>query len=248
MKSIEIVPINNFPIINKGDSISESIINVIKRNKLSLKKNDILVIAHKIISISEGRIIKLSDVKISNKIKKISKKIKKSPEITQLIFNESEKIIKISKNFIITKDKNGIIAANAGVDQSNLKNSDHALLLPKNPNKSAKRISLEIEKNFKKSIPVIISDSVGRPWRNGLTQIAIGSYGIKSIIKYDKDLYNNRLYDTDIPLVDEISSAAGLLMIKNAGIPVVIIRGYNYIPIKQGLKNIVRSEKNDVFI
>ena len=158
------------------------------------------------------------------------------------------KIIKISKNFIITKDKNGIIAANAGVDQSNLKYSDRALLLPKNPNKSAKRISLEIEKRFKKSIPVIISDSVGRPWRNGLTQIAIGSYGIKSIIKYDKDLYNKRLYDTDIPLVDEISSAAGLLMIKNAGIPVVIIRGYNYIPVKQGLKNIVRSEKNDVFI
>ena len=82
-----------------------------------------------------------------------------------------------------------------------------------------------MKRRFKKSIPVIISDSVGRPWRNGLTQIAIGSYGIKSIIKYDKDLYNNRLYDTDIPLVDEISSAAGLLMIKDAGIPVVIIRG-----------------------
>ena len=153
------------------------------KNSWIYSKNDILVIAHKIISISEGRIVKLSDIKISKKIKEISKKIKKSPEITQLIFNESEKIIKINKNFIITKDKNGIIAANAGVDQSNLKNKDYALLLPKNPNKSAKRISLEIEKRFGKSIPIIISDSIGRPWRNGLTQIAIGSYGIKSIIK-----------------------------------------------------------------
>ncbi len=248
MGKLELIPLVKLPIVWKGCDIGDLLIKSMENNKFNLRKNDLIVIAHKIVSISEGRIIKLSDVKISSKAKKISKKTNKSAEIIQLIINESDKILKVEKDFILTKDKNGIVAANAGVDQSNLKDRNQALLLPKNPDKSAKEISMKLSKKFKKLIPVIISDSVGRPWRNGLTQIAIGSYGLKALVKYSKDFHGNELFDTDVPVSDELSSAAGLLMIKDKGIPVVIIRGYNYISNKRGAKGLIRPDNENVFI
>ena len=119
--------------------------------------------------------------------------------------------------------------------------------MPLNPNKSAKMISEDIYKNLKKNIGVIISDSIGRPWRHGLTQISIGSYGVKSLRKYDKDIYGKPLHDTDVPVVDEVASAAGLLMEKDLGVPVVLIRGYNYQKSKRGSNVLLRSDKNDIF-
>jgi coenzyme F420-0:L-glutamate ligase/coenzyme F420-1:gamma-L-glutamate ligase len=177
----------------------------------------------------------------------MAKKCKKDPKLIQLILDNAKDVLRVSKDFLITRDLNGIVAANSGIDQSNYFHKDFAVLLPKNSNKSAKKISLDLKKILNKDISVIITDSVGRPWRNGLTQIALGSFGIPSIISYEKDLYDSPLFDTDIPIVDELCSTAGILMIKDKGIPVVIIRGYNYSFIKQGLRNIIRSEKNDIF-
>ena len=247
MNKVELIPVQGLPSIDPGDNIPLIISQALEQNNLILNQNDILVIAHKIVSISEKRLVNIQEVKAGKKAILMAKKCKKDPKLIQLILNNAKDVLRINKDFLITRDLNGIVAANSGIDQSNYFHKDFAVLLPKNSNKSAKKISLDLKKILNKDISVIITDSVGRPWRNGLTQIALGSFGIPSIISYKKDLYDSPLFDTDIPIVDELCSTAGILMIKDKGIPVVIIRGYNYSFIKQGLRNIIRSEKNDIF-
>ncbi|MBT3445671.1 coenzyme F420-0:L-glutamate ligase [bacterium] len=247
MMKINLIAVKNFPVIKPGDNISKEILTSIAKQRLKLLPEDIIVIAHKIVSISQGRFVDLSKVRISKKAIQLSKRTGKDRSFCQLVLENSKDIIKASKNVIITRDKLGLVAANAGIDQSNIKYKNTALLLPKNPNLSAKKISLAISNSFDKNLPVIIADSVGRPWRYGLTQISIGSYGIKPLKSYKKDLYNNPLYETEVPIVDELASTAGLLMEKDVGIPVVLIRGYNYLRSKENSNLLLRSKNNDIF-
>ena len=247
MKKIEIIPLNNIPKININDDIPSIIIKALKSQKLKLEENDILVVAHKIISISEDCFFNLENIKVSRKAKDLSRKIKKDEKFCQLILDNAKRIIKVSKGVIVTENKLGIITANSGIDQSNIQFKGMALLLPKNPDNSARRISMEIKKQTNLRVPVIISDSIGRPWRLGLNQIAIGSYGVKPIKKYKKDLYKNKLSNTEVPIIDELSSAAGILMQKDDGIPVVLIRGYNYISSTDKASVLLRGKQDDIF-
>ena len=245
MKKVELIPLEGIPKIKPGDNIPSLIISALRRKKITLSGNDLIVIAHKIISISENRFVSLSSQKVSKKAELLSQKTGKSKVICQLILDNSTRVIKSKKGVIITENKLGVITANAGIDQSNIDEKDAVVLLPLNPNASARRVSKAIHKETKKDI--IISDSIGRPWRYGLTQISIGSYGILPIKKYKKDIFKNPLHDTDIPIVDEIASAAGILMEKDIGIPVVLIKGYNYSNSNKNSSVLLRSDKNDIF-
>ena len=247
MNNINLIPLTGIPKVKVGDEISTLIIKSIKRKKIKISKNDLIVIAHKIISISENRFVELNKVKVGKRAISLSKKIGKSKEFCQLILDNSKKIIKIKKGVIITENKLGIITANAGIDQSNINKKDFCLLLPLNPNATARKISQAIYQETGKKLGIIISDSVGRPWRHGLTQISIGSFGISPIKKYKKDLFKNNLYDTEVPIVDEIASAAGILMEKDIGIPVVLIKGYNYMKSNKDSNILLRSGENDIF-
>ena len=247
MNSMNLIPLTGIPKVKPGDEISTFIIKSIKRKKIKISKNDLIVIAHKIISISENRFVELNKVKVGKRAISLSKKIDKSKEFCQLILDNSKKIIKIKKGVIITENRLGIITANAGIDQSNINKKDFCLLLPLNPNATARKISQAIYQETGKKLGIIISDSVGRPWRHGLTQISIGSFGISPIKKYKKDLFKNNLYDTEVPIVDEIASAAGILMEKDIGIPVVLIKGYNYMKSNKDSNILLRSGENDIF-
>jgi coenzyme F420-0:L-glutamate ligase/coenzyme F420-1:gamma-L-glutamate ligase len=247
MKKVELIPLGGIPKVKPGDDIPSLIIKAIKRKKIVLNRTDLIVVAHKIISIAENRFVDLSSIKATKKAKLLSQKTGKSDELCQLILDNSKRVIKSKKGLIIAENNLGVITANAGIDQSNINKKDSAVLLPLNPNISAKRISKEIHKETKKDIGIIVSDSIGRPWRYGLTQIAIGSYGVSPIRKYKKDIYKNPLYDTDVAIIDEISSAAGLLMEKDIGVPVVLIRGYNYQRSIRTPSILLRSDKNDIF-
>ena len=247
MNSMNLIPLTGIPKVKPGDEISTFIIKSIKRKKIKISKNDLIVIAHKIVSISENRFVELNKVKVGKRAISLSKKIDKSKEFCQLILDNSKKIIKIKKGVIITENRLGIITANAGIDQSNINKKDFCLLLPLNPNASARKISRAIYEETGKKLGIIISDSVGRPWRHGLTQISIGSFGISPIKKYKKDLFKNNLYDTEVPIVDEIASAAGILMEKDIGIPVVLIKGYNYMKSNKDSNILLRSGENDIF-
>ena len=247
MNNINLIPLTGIPKVKVGDEISTLIIKSIKRNKIKISKNDLIVIAHKIISISENRFVELNKVKVGKHAISLSKKIDKSKEFCQLILDNSKKIIKIKKGVIITENRLGIITANAGIDQSNINKKDFCLLLPLNPNATARKISRAIYQETGKKLGIIIADSVGRPWRHGLTQISIGSFGISPIKKYKRDLFKNNLYDTEVPIVDEIASAAGILMEKDIGIPVVLIKGYNYKKSNKDSNILLRSGENDIF-
>ena len=247
MNSMNLIPLTGIPKVRPGDEISTFIIKSIKRKKIKISKNDLIVIAHKIVSISENRFVELNKVKVGKRAISLSKKIDKSKEFCQLILDNSKKIIKIKKGVIITENRLGIITANAGIDQSNINKKDFCLLLPLNPNATARKISQAIYQETGKKLGIIISDSVGRPWRHGLTQISIGSFGISPIKKYKKDLFKNNLYDTEVPIVDEIASAAGILMEKDIGIPVVLIKGYNYMKSNKDSNILLRSGENDIF-
>ena len=247
MNSMNLIPLTGIPKVKPGDEISTFIIKSIKRKKIKISKNDLIVIAHKIVSISENRFVELNKVKVGKRAISLSKKVDKSKEFCQLILDNSKKIIKIKKGVIITENRLGIITANAGIDQSNINKKDFCLLLPLNPNATARKISQAIYQETGKKLGIIISDSVGRPWRHGLTQISIGSFGISPIKKYKKDLFKNNLYDTEVPIVDEIASAAGILMEKDIGIPVVLIKGYNYMKSNKDSNILLRSGENDIF-
>jgi len=212
-----------------------------------LEDGDIIVIAETLISKLEGNILKKEDIKPSKEAIELAQKLGKEPEVMQVILDEAKEIVKIGNGFIITETKHGFVCANSGVDESNVNGIKP---LPKNPDESAEKIRKEIEKITKKKVGVIISDSVGRPFRKGAVGIAIGVSGILALWdrKGEKDLFGRELKTTEVAIADELASMANVVMGEaNEGIPVVIIRNAK-IPFGEGRgKDLIRKKEEDVF-
>ncbi|AEF96721.1 coenzyme F420-0:L-glutamate ligase [Methanotorris igneus] len=212
-----------------------------------LEDGDVIVIAETLISKVEGNILKKEDIKPSKEAIELAKKLGKEPEVMHVILDEAKEIVKIGKNFIITETKHGFVCANSGVDESNV---DGIKPLPKNPDESAEKIRKEIEKITKKKVGVIISDSVGRPFRKGAVGVAIGVSGILALWdrKGEKDLFGRELRTTEVAIADELASMANVVMGEaNEGIPVVIIRNAP-VPFGNGKgKDLIRKKEEDVF-
>lgn len=240
---MQVIPVQITKEIEFNDDISELI-----RNSVELYDGDIVVIAQKIISKQEGRIVNLSTVTPSLLAKGISSEYEKDPRIVELILSESKKIVRMANGIIIVETKNGFICANAGIDESNVKNG-FVTLLPINSNHSADNICKQIWQSSKKEIAVVISDTFGRPFRMGQTNCAIGISGLKPILDYvgTRDNFGNILHVTAIAIADEICGAAELLMKKTTKCPVVIIRGYKFKKETSTINQIIRSEKEDLF-
>ncbi len=255
MLSIIPVPINGE--IEPGANISKTIIDSIKLSKLNLEEFDILVIAQKIISKAETRMIDIDSVIPSTRALKFATVHDKDPRLIQLILDESRKVIRVTQKHLITQTKHGFICANAGIDQSNVSNNPrHALLLPKNPDRSARNIRKSIFQLARRKVSVIICDTFGRPFRNGQTNVAIGISGINPLKSYigTPDIFGRKLKVTEIAVADEIASAAELVMGKTLQIPVAIVRGYPYQLIESDPENkidisiLIRNEKDDLFV
>ncbi|NOJ28879.1 MAG: coenzyme F420-0:L-glutamate ligase [Nitrososphaeraceae archaeon] len=247
---MEILPVKIAHNIQSGERIQETIINAIFKENFGIENGDVLVIAQKIISKSEGRLVSLDTITPSEKSIQIGNVTKKDPRLIEIILNESKKIIRMSERILIVETKHGFICANAGIDKSNVDdNEKKVLLLPKNPDRSANKIRLEIKKKTKKDVAVIISDTFGRPFRIGQVNVAIGISGINPIKSYigTKDIFGKNLYVTEIAVADELCSAAELVMEKIAMVPVVIIRGYKYKKGNNKIHEIIRDSKRDLF-
>jgi coenzyme F420-0:L-glutamate ligase / coenzyme F420-1:gamma-L-glutamate ligase len=249
---LEIIPLKISKDIDPGDKIDKIIADSIVSSKKNLQNGDIIVIAQKIVSKAERQIIRLSSIKPSAYAMKLALMHKKDPRLVELIIRESRTIIRLSEGVIISETKHGFICANAGIDQSNVKNSENnALLLPEDPDKSANEILKSLKERTKKNVAVIISDSFGRPFRNGQTNVAIGIAGIEPMTSYigKEDMYGKKLRVTEIAVVDELASAAELIMGKSNRIPVVIIRGFNYRKggINSSIKKLIRPKEKDFF-
>lgn len=253
LKKIEIIPIYIDGQIKPNSNIVNTFLKAIKENKNNnqiLENGDIIVLAQKIISKYEGRFINLDDVTPSQKSIDLSKQVDKDPRIIELILQESRKIIRIFNNIIIAETHHGFICANAGIDQSNVSNKkDQVLLLPLNPDKSAESIRKEIYEKTGKQVAVLITDTFGRPFRMGQTNVAVGIAGINPLKSYKgkQDMFGKILRVTEIAIVDEIAGAAELVMGKTEGIPIAIVRNVNYSKRNSSITKIIREEKKDIF-
>ncbi|MDW0172607.1 MAG: coenzyme F420-0:L-glutamate ligase [Nitrososphaeraceae archaeon] len=249
LSKVEIISILINDDIREGDDISNLILKSIKEKKESLKENDVIVITHKIVSKSEGRTIDLTKIIPSEESKKISSRTGKDPKLVELIISQSNEIIKIQREIIITETKHGFVCANSGIDTSNVGNSNHVVLLPVDPDKSAREIRNYIRSRTKTNVAVIISDTFGRPFRKGQVNVAIGVAGINPIKSYigDSDMYGNILRVTEIAIADEIASAAELVMGKSLRVPVTIVRGYDFSSTDASISTVTRAKKDDLF-
>jgi coenzyme F420-0:L-glutamate ligase/coenzyme F420-1:gamma-L-glutamate ligase len=240
---LQVIPVP----ISKEIEINDNLSELIKSN-VDLCDGDIVVIAQKIISKQEGRIVNLSTITPSLLAQGISSEYKKNPCIVELILSESKKIVRMKNGIIIVETKNGFICANAGIDESNIKNG-FATLLPINSDASAEKICKQIRKTCGKEIAVLISDTFGRPFRMGQTNCAIGVSGLNPILDYEGtcDNFGNILRVTAIAIADEICSAAELAMKKTAKSPVAIIRDYEFKKETSSINQLIRPEQEDLF-
>ena len=238
--------------IEPGQDVSAEIIKALEQESIEVEDGDIFAVAQKIISKSENRYLDISNIKPSKKANELSKQINKDPKFTQAILNESKQVVKYRMGVLIVEHKLGFIHANAGIDRSNIdQKQDIVLLLPKDPDESAKKLSTALTKHYKKNISVIVTDTMGRPFRNGIVGFAIGSHNIKCIVdeRGNYDLFGNMLKVTQIGIADELAAAASLLMGQAAQKkPVVIIKGYQFKPNKKAkASELIRSESEDLF-
>ena len=238
------------PVRVKGDvkpgkkSLAVFISKALGDSGVDLQDGDILVVAQKIVSKAEGRVVDLATVKPSAKALRLGKKLQKDARLVELILQESKEIVIVKNGIIITETRHGFICANSGVDQSNLEDGSSAVLLPVDPDRSAKRL-----RDFF-HVAVVITDTFGRPFREGQANVAVGVAGIRPIKSYigKKDMFGRRLHVTEIAVADEIASAAELAMGKSGGIPAAVVRGYAYEKdAKASSKPLVRKKKTDLF-
>ncbi|MGB6628564.1 MAG: coenzyme F420-0:L-glutamate ligase [Nitrososphaeraceae archaeon] len=252
--TIQIIPLRLSADIRPNDELDALILRSLEQRQEQIFDNDVLVVAHKIVSKAEGRVVNLEHIKPSVEALKIAEEDGKDPRIMELILDESKEMIRHSNGVIIVETRHGFICANAGVDQSNVEDSvNHAVLLPVDADASANKIRESLrEKTAGKDFAVIITDTFGRPFREGQTNVAIGIAGIEPIKSYvgSADMYGKKLRVTEIAVVDEIASAAELVMGKLERVPVVIIRGYKYQkPEKESntVSKLIRPKEKDLF-
>lgn len=248
---IEIIPVRIEREILAGDALEEIILGAIADMNESIADDDIVVIAHKIISKSEERTVDLRQIQPSKESRNIAEKNNKDPRLVELIIRESKQMVKNERGIIIVETKHGFVCANAGIDRSNVApEDDRVLMLPDNPDLSAAKIRNSVKNKTGKDVAVIVSDTFGRPFREGQTNMAIGVAGIGPIKSYigQEDIFGKKLNVTEIAIVDEIASAAELAMGKIDKVPVVIIRGYRYRrTIDSTVSKLVRLRENDLF-
>jgi len=241
--TLEIIPIK----IEKEIEPVDDIIQLMMLSAPNLQDGDIVVFTQKIISKQEGQIVNLSSIKPSLLATGIASEYGKDPRIIQLILDESKRIVRMKNGIIISETFHGHVCANAGVDESNV-NEGYATLLPKNANKSAEILCNKIKEKTGKNTAVIISDTFGRPFRYGQTNVAIGFSGMSPITNYvgTKDNFGRTLRVTEIATVDEMCSAAELVMKKSLHVPIVIIRNYEF-DNKNSTNNLNRTKSEDLF-
>jgi coenzyme F420-0:L-glutamate ligase/coenzyme F420-1:gamma-L-glutamate ligase len=245
---IELLSLPGLPEIRKGDDLTRLIVESARQSGLAFENGDILVIAQKIISKAEGCLLRLSTVKPSAQALQLASELKKDPRMVEVILRESRRIVR-SNPVLIVETHHGFVCANSGVDHSNIPGRDVVSLLPRHPDRSARHLAAALRKRTRKRVAVIISDTFGRPWRLGLANVAIGAAGVPALLdlRGTRDLHGKPLSATILAVADELAAAAGLLMDKSAGTPVVLIRGYRYRPVLDPAARIIRPANEDLF-
>ncbi len=246
---IRAIPVRGIGEIRPGDSIVTALLSALRRSRRHLLRGDILVIKHKIISKAEGRLVRLDSVRPRPSALRWARRYRLDARLVQLAIDQSRRVIRKGHGVMITENAQGLVCANSGVDLSNVDGGASAVLLPADPDRSAARIYRELRAHLKFPVPVIVSDSFGRPWREGLTEVAIGSAGMKVFRDFRgrRDSHGYRLHSTLEAVADELACVAGLACGKLSKIPACIVRGYEYETGRQRACDILRNPQRDLF-
>jgi coenzyme F420-0:L-glutamate ligase/coenzyme F420-1:gamma-L-glutamate ligase len=252
---LTLTPLSGIPLIKPGDDLVAILLKALVENQIQLMDGDILVLAQKIVSKAEGRLVDLTTVKPAEEAIQLAEQIQKDPRLIQLILQESRAVLRTRPGTIIVEHRLGFVCANAGIDHSNVagqgnENGEWVLLLPENPDASAERVRQGMIAASGKTVGVLIIDSHGRAWRMGTVGVAIGVAGLPALmdLRGMDDLFGYTLRITQVGVADELAAAASLVMGQAAeGTPVVHVRGFPY-PLRDGsLNELIRPKEQDLF-
>lgn len=245
--------VHGIPLIRPGDDLGALIIAALDRTAGPLADGDVVVVAQKIISKAEGRYVDLASVRPSARAQEVAVAVDKDPRLVEVILSESRRVIRQRRGVLIVEHRLGFIMANAGVDRSNvppIDGSEQVLLLPVDPDATARALQERLAKRCDRQIGVIISDSVGRAWRRGIVGIALGAAGLPSLLdlRGREDLYGRELKVTETGFADEIAAAASIVMGQaNEAVPVVLVRGLTWTAPSAPASELIRAAEDDLF-
>jgi len=246
---VRVVPIRGMPEIGTGAVLADEVLRACRRQRTPLRVGDILVVTHKIVSKAEGRRVELAGVQPSPQARAWAKRYPVDARVIELALQAAGRIVRMKKGVLITRTAHGLVCANSGVDLSNVDGGAHAVLLPKDPDRSAARLHRAISKQTGMRIPVIITDTFGRPWREGLTEVAIGVAGMKPMrdLRRRRDPYGYTLRVSLEAVADALAAIAGAACGKLSRCPACIIRGFAYEPGRGRAGDLVRPSERDLF-
>lgn len=251
--TVTAIPVSLDEDIIPGDNIAQKLALALRRHKITLQNGDVVVVKHKIISKAEGQVVPLDRVEPSRAAKAWSRMSGADARVAQLALDESRGVLRKKivrgRGVLITETHHGFICANSGVDVSNVDGGNRAVLLPKDPDRSAARLRAAIKKKVSATVAVIISDSFGRAWREGLTEVAIGVAGMKPLMDYrrKRDRHGYTLHASVEAIADELACAAGLVCGKLERVPFCIVRGARYNSGAGSARELIRASKDDLF-
>jgi coenzyme F420-0:L-glutamate ligase/coenzyme F420-1:gamma-L-glutamate ligase len=246
---LRLIPIPFADEIHPGDSLADKLLEALSHRRVRLQVGDVLVVKHKIVSKSEGRLVDLATVQPSAESAAWAKQYDLDARVTELALRESRAVIRHKNGVLITETNHGVICANSGIDVSNVDGGAHAVLLPEDADRSAAQLRREMKRRTGCAIPVIITDSFGRPWREGLTEFAIGISGMKPLRddRGHRDPHGYKLKASVEAVADELACAAGLVCGKLDRTPACIVRGFRYDAGAGGVRALLRPAATDLF-
>lgn len=246
---LRIIPVHGIGEVRPGDNLVALILTALQQHERQLEDGDVLVVTQKIVSKAEGRIVNPDQVTPSAFAHTIAAQGRKDAHYQEVVLRESRRIVRMDRGVLITETHHGLICANAGVDESNVAGGRVVTLLPEDPDRSAARLRADLRTQAGVTVAVVISDSFGRPWREGQVNIAIGVAGLDPLIDYagTPDPYGYPMQASAMAVGDELASAAELVMGKIDGVPVAIVRGYAYTPAESSARRLIRKPEQDLF-
>ena len=247
---IRAVGIEGLPEVRAGDDLASQIMDAAAGQGTVIEDGDVVVVTQKIVSKAEGRVMTIDEVEASPLAVAITEGHRRDPRHTEMILRESRRVVRMDRGVIISETYHGYICANAGIDASNIPGADAICLLPVDPDASARRIRDGIRQRLGVDVAVLVSDTFGRPWRNGAVNVSIGVAGFNPVISYvgEFDPHGNELHTTTIAVADELAATAELVTGKLLGVPVALIKGYPYERMEDAdSRAIVRDPDKDLF-
>jgi coenzyme F420-0:L-glutamate ligase/coenzyme F420-1:gamma-L-glutamate ligase len=248
---LRLIALRGLPEVPRGADLAGLVTVAAARGGVRFERGDVLVLAQKIVSKAEGCTVALSSVQPSALARDWAPRLRQDPRLTEVVLRESRRVLRMTERALIVETRHGFVCANAGVDRSNVpaRAGARVTCLPSDPDASARRIATALERRSGVAVPVIISDTFGRPWRLGLVNVAIGAWGLRVLedLRGSRDAHGHLLRATILAVGDELAAAAGLLMGKKEAVPAVIIRGFRYRPAREPATSLLRPPAEDMF-